>query len=127
MPAQGCIQLRLLYLSRGQVVLHADDMEVVVADGGYEAAGPGSIAQQGGGVGAVGNDMVMEGENLDEAQAEEAVVAAHHHVHQWAHHQQQTHHLSMLACVYGLQPCRNCRSCWHARLNLLALHKYQLL
>lgn len=77
-------------------------MEVVVADGGYEAAGPGSIAQQGGGVGAVGHHVVVEGEDLDEAQAEEAVVAAHDHVHQGAHHQQQGTHLPMLAGVYGL-------------------------
>ena len=90
------------HLSRGKVVLHADDMEVVVADGGYEAAGPGPIAQQGGGVGAVGDHMVLEGEHLDEAQAEEAVVAAGDHVHEGAHHQQQGAHLSMLASVYGL-------------------------
>lgn len=77
-------------------------MEVVVADGGDEAAGPGPIAQQGGGVGAVGDHVVMKGENLDEAQAEEAVVAAGDHVHKGAHHQQQGAHLPMLTCVYGL-------------------------
>ena len=92
----------LPYLSRGQIVLHADDVEVVVADGRYEAAGPGPIAQQGGGVGAVGHHMMVEGEDLDEAQAEEAVVAAHDHVHERGHHQHQGVHLSMLARVYGL-------------------------
>lgn len=82
--------------------MHADDVEVVVADGRDEAAGPGSVAQQGGGVGAVGHHMVVEGEDLDEAQAEEAVVAAGDHVHEGAHDQQQGAHLPMLACVYGL-------------------------
>ena len=77
-------------------------MEIVVADGRNEAAGPGSIAQQGGGVGAVGHHVVVKGEHLDEAQAEEAVVAAHDHVDQGTHHQQQGTHLPMLAGVYGL-------------------------
>ena len=61
-------------------------MKVVVADGGHEAAGPGAITQQAGGVGAVRHHVVVEVEHLDEAKAEEAVVAAQHHVGQGAHH-----------------------------------------
>ena len=80
-------------------------MEVVVADGGYEAAGPSSIAQQGGGVRAVGHDMVVEREDFDEAQAEEAVVAAHDHVHEGTHHQQERAHLPVLVHMYGLYTC----------------------
>ena len=105
MCRSGCAVVVVMgvgHLSRGKVVLHADDMKVVVADGGHEAAGPGPIAQQGGRVGAVRHHMVHEGEDLDEAQAEEAVVAAGHHVCQGPHHQQQGPHLSMLPCVDGL-------------------------
>ena len=94
---------RGVYLSRGKVVLHADDVEVVVADGGHEAAGPGSVAQQRGGVRAVRNHMMPEGEDLDEAQTQQAVLAAHDHVHQGPHHQQQGTHLPMLALVDSLQ------------------------
>ncbi len=78
-------------------------MEVVVADGGHEAAGPGPIAQQGGGVRAVRHHMVPEGEDLDKAQAQQAELAAHDHVHQGPHHQQQGTHLPMLALVNRLQ------------------------
>lgn len=93
----------MLYLSRCKIVLHADDVEVVVADGGREAAGPGAIAQQGGGVRAVRHHMVPEGEDVDEAQAQQAVLAAHDHVHQGSQHQQQGTHLPMLALVNSLQ------------------------
>lgn len=78
-------------------------MEVVVADGSHEAAGPGPIAQQRGGVRAVRHHMVPEGEDLDETQAQQAVLAAHDHVHQGSHHQQQGTHLPMLALVNSLQ------------------------
>lgn len=122
------------YLSRGQVVLHADDVQVVIANGRYEAASPGSIAQQGGGVGAVRDHMVVESEDLDEAQAEEAVVAAHDHVHERGHHQHQGAHLSMLARVYGLQHRHTCSpgsaamlgcTCWsHCQVYLASISCY---
>ena len=52
--------------------------------------------------------MVVEGEDLDETQAKEAVVAAHYHVHERGHHQHQGAHLSMLACMYGLHHRHTC-------------------
>lgn len=67
-------------LSRSKVLLHANHVQVVVADGCHEAAGPGAIAQQGGGVCAVGDHMVAEGEDTDEAQTQQAELAAHDHV-----------------------------------------------
>lgn len=78
-------------------------MEEVVADGGGEAACPGPIAQQRGGVRAVWHHVMPEGEHLDEAQAQEAELTAPDHVHQRPHHQQQRTHLTMLAFMNGLQ------------------------
>lgn len=92
------------YLSRGEVVLHTYDVEEVVADGGGEAARPGPIAQQRGGVRAVWHHVMPKCEHLHEAQAQEAELAAPHHVHQRPHHQQQRTHLTMLAFMNGLQP-----------------------
>ena len=77
-------------------------MEEVVADGGGEAACPGPIAQQRVGVGAVGHHVVVEGENLHKAQAQEAELTAPHHVHEGPHYQQQRAHFTMLALVNGL-------------------------
>ena len=91
-------------------------MQVVVANGGHEAAGPGAVAQQAGGVGAVWHHVVVEVEHLDEAQAEEAVVAAQHHVGQGPHHQQQGTHLAMLVLVNGLH-------CHHL-LNITSMRRH---
>lgn len=49
--------------------------------------------------------MVSEAEDIDEAQAQQTVLAADDHVPQRAHHQQQIHQLTMSSGVYCLQSC----------------------